>query len=469
MSRLPTPDELLRVQSILRDLMPEEITQEGEEALEPIVSRPFVTETSSSEEIEDYSEPYAPIDIEFDDEDDDLVINVDAVEELAFEEVDENEIQYEYRDTTTYVLNWWKDPHYVHNTVLTACPHFELFVAELDSYYGNNYDLILKTQDAPFRHACEDRHTALVLIIYMPEVTLTNSNDLSHTITDFFVQIRFSSGLFVISNLGDRASASEGEINKGYRHSHLSGGLSARNNFTNFCMGDGVIADIMKTFRLSSHVVETPLDFKMRCSAYLMAINNYVAYESLEGGPYNRFSNINTQSLSTHNPSIVTLKIRALYESGLRRQYATFYEYAVPKLKFTYTGNKYSIDNIDSIIESFIDLCNTEELPETTMDLIRPILLTKNDSLSDKINTLEGQSRVKIKFIFRTKNVRVRVKYTEGSSAVRYLGVHSMFKQNFITIIETVLNETIQFKQSFQAENTIEPQLRGYVKDDSLL
>lgn len=131
----------------------------------------------------------------------------------------------------------------------------------------------------PNRWRWDERNGTLIL--YYPELTLTNSMNTSHTIYDLVVKTRFSGdGLLTLSPQGKRYSFSEAEIKCGYAHSHLSTWGHDSNAYKSFCLGSGTpfgrLISLASTSSLSTKQFEL----------FLIQLEEYLKWESLEGKPH---------------------------------------------------------------------------------------------------------------------------------------------------------------------------------------
>lgn len=125
-------------------------------------------------------------------------------------------------------------------------------------------------------------------IIRFPEIVITNSNKKKHTIRDLFVRLDFNSTFTNILGLPSamRMTLDHNELYSGYRHSHIHVNV---NNWSIFCVGDTNITQLIQTFMSSSIVPDKFIGF-------LYQLNEYVRWESLEGGPYIRIDTIRQQA-----------------------------------------------------------------------------------------------------------------------------------------------------------------------------
>lgn len=156
----------------------------------------------------------------------------------------------------------------------------------LGMYYPDKYDI-----DIPNK----------IVILHWDKVEISNSQGATHTMYDFYIRLKFNNQFNRLSELsGLRATFTLKEYwnNNPYTFSHL--GTSRFGEWGNLCLGSTPLADmytILKTPEFSLLVLE----------AFLLQLNEYVRWESLEGGPY-RGSNIgkiayksNTNTIPTFN------------------------------------------------------------------------------------------------------------------------------------------------------------------------
>lgn len=128
--------------------------------------------------------------------------------------------------------------------------------------------------------------------VLYPEFTITNSNGNYHTIRDLMVlhKVHYKNNhIYTSEPLGGRLSKTELEIAACYQQSHLSSvsnwNLDPLNYFTSFCVGgDTDVSRMIAEFRVE-------LDWN-RYELYLFCIDSMVTWESLEGIPYRKISEI---------------------------------------------------------------------------------------------------------------------------------------------------------------------------------
>lgn len=122
-----------------------------------------------------------------------------------------------------------------------------------------------------------------ICYIYFPEITITNSNNNSHIIYDLFVYFKFNNqSLKFKEDLfhGFRTTVSENELKTNYVHSHLG------SQDGNFCMGEGaikyIVLDLYRQYDVNTF------------EAFLLNLDNYLRWESIEGNPYRYLEKISS-------------------------------------------------------------------------------------------------------------------------------------------------------------------------------
>lgn len=123
------------------------------------------------------------------------------------------------------------------------------------------------------------------IIIYFPEVTITNSIKNSHVIKDLYVKFIFGEDARMYPAMwGVRTTLSTDECLAQYMHSHLPSYNPSVINFNHFCTGEGEINQVIAL--LSTKFDE--VNFTLLC----LHLKVYVGWESIEGTPYRHISNI---------------------------------------------------------------------------------------------------------------------------------------------------------------------------------
>jgi len=175
---------------------------------------------------------------------------------------------------------------------------FELFRKSIEMIYGKNYFIDYEEDDK------------LDIHLYFEDITIKNSDNITHNIKDLFVIIRFNSngGDYELSNTlyGYRTFITQNEANNHYLHSHLS-------DEGEFCLGSGPLKLFMSDYGYSMTIDRENIDI---FDEMLLMIFHYVRWESMEGTPYryinrlvsqqlnNQYVKINTEDISLINKGI---------------------------------------------------------------------------------------------------------------------------------------------------------------------
>lgn len=125
--------------------------------------------------------------------------------------------------------------------------------------------------------------TIFDIIIRFPKVTVSNENGDSVDIYDLFVKVPIDrKGALKETFSMVRSTYTYAQYISNYAHSHLAGII---NNFRQPCCGSGPIVRTMSTLK------KTKFNLQL-WGLFIFELQKYVTVESLEGGPYNRITNI---------------------------------------------------------------------------------------------------------------------------------------------------------------------------------
>lgn len=122
------------------------------------------------------------------------------------------------------------------------------------------------------------------IIIWYPEVIISNENDLSHLMRDLYVKVSFNKDEFDKFELL-RGTLTINEMQSGYAHSHLSG---INTNFHTSCLGRGPINNTIASLKTTNEYLEL-------WDLFIVELDKYVRVESLAGTPYNYINNIKSK------------------------------------------------------------------------------------------------------------------------------------------------------------------------------
>lgn len=134
------------------------------------------------------------------------------------------------------------------------------------------------------------RCAALDIIVYFPEVDISNEKDKHHTIKELYVSTSINTkGNMVGPPQMLRTRYTTDELRAGYKHSHAEKLVSKSGlGFTSCCLGSAPIRSTV------TELISKKCDLD-RWNVYCLQIDQYVGIESLKGGPYVEMSKIGVE------------------------------------------------------------------------------------------------------------------------------------------------------------------------------
>lgn len=146
----------------------------------------------------------------------------------------------------------------------------------------------------------------LTVYVKYPEIIIKNSDNKSHKIRDLYIKVIFNyNGTLKQSFRILRSTFTEKELLEGYSHSHIrsicyknSGYLDKLQEWKTPCLGSGTLLSSLTT------TLDYPSFDETNIMAYFEAIDAFLAWESLEGGPYMKISNIGYENINNITPSV---------------------------------------------------------------------------------------------------------------------------------------------------------------------
>lgn len=217
---------------------------------------------------------------------------------------------------------------------------------------------------------CEDYSNLLniFILVYFPEVTVTNENDRSTVINDLYVKICINEkGRLKNKFLFNRATYSTQEWGNNYMHSHAYSIYKSNPDiFSEVCTGSGPINATMSTLRTSSK--------KDIWELFCLELDRFTQVESLSGGPYHRLENLGNNT-KTINLGTYTINIEPTIQecfnsfnlnSSINLNYFLNYLFKSNVIKFAFKYNSYCLgmsekDFIIKVSNCFIEWYNKNE------------------------------------------------------------------------------------------------------------
>lgn len=143
--------------------------------------------------------------------------------------------------------------------------------------------------------SCRDwrKVKAYDIIIHFPELFIKNICMVNHRITDMYIKLELSLFLSDIHHrygfVGMRTSYTFAEYSSGYNFSHLSGPPDTF-RWSSFCLGETHFSTLCMS-------IATEFD-KNFFGLFCYQLEQYLSWESLEGGPYKRIGDISERGSS---------------------------------------------------------------------------------------------------------------------------------------------------------------------------
>ena len=297
----------------------------------------------------------------------------------------------------------------------------------LESLYGDNWSI----QDN-------------MIIIHYPLVEINNSRGESHTIRDLYVSLNISSDFTIHDRVvrGMRTTATQDEIDSSYSHSHLS--QRPFSDWSTFCTGSGIIDEVL----IQSREIN-PSENRFHYEMLFETLDAFVAWESLEGGPYRRMNNIGIRS-GSYYPNV--------YYNGDAKEYFGLIKYLDIEIPFEIrninkAGDISKILSIDKkkLGEVILDklLTKINDLPSKYKELLETLIAVEIGGTQRTLNRRRGESvYTTVINILNTKEVE-----EESSNELRVVSTRaSQFKFRGETLIYKTLsyknyNSEIDFKK----------------------
>lgn len=222
------------------------------------------------------------------------------------------------------------------------------------------------------------------IILYYPAITIVNSEKNLFNIKDLYVKIPaeiYEGGVLYFNPIqGARTTITYNEYVKGYVHSHLPSRAFSRQDrdkcdFGAFCIGDGEI-----------HAVRSLINGgfeKDLFELYILNIETYLNWESIEGGPYNSM-----RILTDRLPNVKKVSI-----DWCREVYTRFMDQKQP-LTFNWKieNGRYTIIDDEVFEKYFIEM--RAYLPSRYRDRLYYFKNTKGEYFKDRLeNSNEPEIR----------------------------------------------------------------------------
>lgn len=168
----------------------------------------------------------------------------------------------------------------------------------LEAYYPNRWDLVENSivntatfHDQYYKDGINTTQECYSAIIYFPEITISNGGDTTHRIYDTYIKIAMNYRLRTIDSTFylTRTKQSYLEHQNLYRHSHAN---RTTDRWSHMCLGSTPLQTLLMDLRSTEFDVAS---YEM----LLIQLPDYLSWESLDGGPYFLYDQLNYETLFT--------------------------------------------------------------------------------------------------------------------------------------------------------------------------
>jgi len=224
-------------------------------------------------------------------------------------------------------------------------PQLESIINVLNRNFDDKWDFYLNTDYT--RYTEYNTKLELSIIIHYPEITITNSEDLEHTIKDLIAVIdlfTYSYNMLAPVDIkGFRTTLSEKEFINRYTHSHLpKRPFNKENIFATdpFCIGEETeLKNLMGMLKDR----ENKDNYEDLFEAFIYNLQSMLEWESLEGVPYNHMNKLKDNIELT---SICYLNFTQVSNFGNRIiKYIETHPDLIDQIEFLYDNGLFKIKN----------------------------------------------------------------------------------------------------------------------------
>ena len=279
------------------------------------------------------------------------------------------------------------------------------------------------------------------VIIYYPEITITNELGSTHKITDIYMSYDFqvnTEGIRLRNILIYRNSFTIGEYAEEYIFSHISAPLGSTS--ANFCFGKTVLDKAIDKFYNSIQYNEI--------LSFIFSVEEYLTWESLQGVPYRYIDKIKEFEVKGKYFDIPFDLVNALYKYTLNKLYSFKYDFFLENGKDTIILAQQSKDDINNILKEYLLLNNPEYIQRQIGDSFGTIQKYSNDyfeSINNRISSYEFEFKGEI---LTPKVNRVKIDIEELNNKYPKVVCSELQKQVFERIETEFIEYLIRFKQN---------------------
>lgn len=280
----------------------------------------------------------------------------------------------------------------------------------LESYYPDHWDLKINYNEIEeIVKNCKNKDEILTkvslydvryvdvyeIIIHFPEIVIKNSRKEEHLIRDLYIKINLNMN-FQSTNSGSyfrgcRTTITYAEYQSRYSHSHLPR-IRLGEGFKGFCLGDTTLATLCA--RLTHSFDEESFDL------LLQSLKSYVSWESLEGGPYIKISEL---SGNKQPPGNLTATKRLQYYKKFLGQYKDSIPYNTKNIDFLQIIEISDNKDFEEMITSIVDESDLVFYDDVTNDRFLLSGITSESEITEINKTYQHHG-----FKFKDEDIRYK-------------------------------------------------------------
>lgn len=316
----------------------------------------------------------------------------------------------------------------------------EEIINNLNEIYNKNWDFHF---EPVFDSDNKFLYYTIHIIIRFKELEITNSQELFHTIKESFFVIKLDRDCTICKTGFTRFLLSYNEYIKGYLHSHCS--------FCNIIYGNNIGSCKSLCFGVTtdiSYLIDslTCKFDKHKFEMFLLLIENYLKWESIEGVPYNYISDIigNHGNIKYYPLSDI---VKETYTNAIVNRMLENHN----KYNFVFNNNRYRIVLDDIFERKVFDICK-QILPESSFNSILvtkingiyckynyPKIVNENDI---ELNNLRLSNGLKYGTQFRNERIEFKILDNKNEKIVpkEKYRIHNDILESVVNKLEKIIN-----------------------------
>jgi hypothetical protein len=273
--------------------------------------------------------------------------------------------------------------------------------------------------------------------IYFDEVTVSNRNGNSHTISEVYVRLEFKEDGSVYSLKGTRSFQTVAEYYSTYLHSHFSGGVV--NQWSELCLGNTDmqfnLGDLMQRFH------------DIQLESFLHRFKNYLTWESLDGGPYRKLEQIHINNNNVSSGSklgydnilnkITDIKDIIEFKKGKYHNIVRLKNNINTKIKIGKAVLEYYVDDPDSVEAYFAYINkNTGEYVSINARTVSQLEEIRRGMVEDTVHKNRS-------FTFKGKQIKGEIDAINPEEGVENIELVRVLNKNSFVVFEREFNSSI--------------------------